>query len=77
MTNQFKAGDLVKLKISNQQMTVKGFATKPSSEGIILIKDRYECVWYDGAKHQRAVFHADALDRLAPYYDKMHFANYE
>ncbi len=83
MTNEFKIGDLVKfgdlvkLKISSQQMTIKGFATKPSSQGIVLIKDRFECVWYDGSKQQKAVFHQDALERLAPYHDTMHFGNYE
>jgi uncharacterized protein YodC (DUF2158 family) len=77
MINQFKIGDLVKLKISNQQMTIRAFATKPSSEGILLIKDRFECVWYDGRKQQKAVFHQDALEWLAPYHDTMHFANYE
>jgi uncharacterized protein YodC (DUF2158 family) len=77
MVNQFKIGDLVKLKISNQQMTIKGFATKPSSQGTVLIKDRYECIWYDGVKQQKAVFHQDALERLAPYHDTMHFGNYE
>ncbi|HXL56028.1 MAG TPA: DUF2158 domain-containing protein [Chitinophagaceae bacterium] len=77
MTIQFKAGDLVKLKISHQHMTIKGFATQPSSQGTILIKDRFECVWYDGMKQQKAVFHKDALEWLAPYHDTLHFANYE
>jgi len=77
MANEFKIGDLVKLKISSQQMTIKGFATKPSANGTVLIKDRYECVWYDGEKKQKAVFHQDALEWLAPYHDSMHFGNYE
>jgi len=77
MQNQFKPGDLVKLKICNQIMTVKGIATKPSSKGKVIIDHRYECVWYDGTKNQKTVFHKDALEPIAPYYDSMHFANYE
>ena len=77
MQNQFKAGDLVKLKISNQIMTVKGIATNPSSNGKVIINDRYECMWCDGTKNQKAVFSKDALEPIAPYYDSMHFANYE
>jgi uncharacterized protein YodC (DUF2158 family) len=77
MQNQFKPGDLVKLKISNQKMTVKAIATKPSPKGIVIIEDRFECVWYDGTKSQKAVFHKDALESFPPYYDSMHYANYE
>jgi uncharacterized protein YodC (DUF2158 family) len=66
MANHFKPGDLVRLKISNQIMTVVG-----------IIDDRYECVWHDGIKNQKAVFHKDALESIAPYFDSMHFANYE
>ena len=77
MNNLFKAGDTVRLKISSQQMTVKGLASRPSSQGNIFIEDRYECVWYDGKKHQKAVFHKDVLELLAPFYDNLHHANYE
>jgi uncharacterized protein YodC (DUF2158 family) len=66
MATQFKTGDLVKLKTSNIKMTVKGFATKPSSSGVMTIEDRYICAWYDGEKEQRAVFHKDALDLCTP-----------
>ena len=75
--NQFKAGDLVKLKMNHQQMTVKGFAKQPSSQGTILIQDRYECIWFDGKNHQKAIFHQDVLEWMAPYHDTLHFANYE
>ncbi len=77
MANELKAGDLVKLKESNQKMTVKSIATQPSSQGTALINDNYECVWYNGTKQQKAVFHKDALEWLTPYYDTLHFANYE
>jgi uncharacterized protein YodC (DUF2158 family) len=65
MANHFNLGDLVMLKISNQIMTVVG-----------IIDDRYECVWHDGTKNQKAVFHKDALESIASYYDSMHVANY-
>jgi uncharacterized protein YodC (DUF2158 family) len=77
MSSPFKPGDLVKLKMSKQKMTVKAQATKPTSRGIIIIEDRYVCIWYDGEKEQKAVFHIDALEAFPPYYDSMHFANYE
>lgn len=76
MANKLKAGDIVKLKGSNQKMTVKGIAT-PSLPETELINDNYECVWYNGTKQQKAVFHKDTLDWLTPYYDTLHFANYE
>jgi uncharacterized protein YodC (DUF2158 family) len=62
MKNQFKPVDLVKLKVSGQTMTVKGLAIKPSPDGVITIEDRYECLWYNGTKKQKAVFYKDALD---------------
>jgi len=77
MATQFKTGDLVRLKSSNIKMMVKGFATKPSSKGAIIIEDRYLCVWHNGGKEQRAVFHKDALELYPPFHDTMHFANYE
>jgi len=66
MATQFKTGDLVRLKSSNIKMMVKGFATKPSSKGAIIIEDRYLCVWHNGGKEQRAVFHKDALELYLP-----------
>jgi len=48
MINQFKAGDLIKLKISNQPITVKGIATRPSSRRTVLINVRYEYGLYNG-----------------------------
>jgi uncharacterized protein YodC (DUF2158 family) len=77
MPTQFKPGNIVKFKISNQKMIVKALATKPSQNGRVVIEDRYECVWHDGTKNQKAVFHKDALEPIAPYYDSMHFANFE
>jgi uncharacterized protein YodC (DUF2158 family) len=77
MAEQFKPGDLVMLKISNQKMNIKGIATKPSSHGLVIIEDTFVCVWVDGVKEQKGVFHKDALQAVAPYYDSLHFANYE
>jgi uncharacterized protein YodC (DUF2158 family) len=64
MESLFKAGDIVRLKISNQPMKVKGLAFKPSSRGAILIEDRFECEWNLRGKKQKAVFHKDALELL-------------
>jgi uncharacterized protein YodC (DUF2158 family) len=48
-------------------MTIRGFAFKPSSQGAIIIQDRYECVWHDGRKQQKAVFHKDSLELLTSH----------
>jgi uncharacterized protein YodC (DUF2158 family) len=77
MNNQFKPGDAVKLKISNMQMMIRGIANIPSEQESIAIKERYECVWYDNAKLQRAIFSKELLEWLAPNYDVLHFGNYE
>lgn len=70
--NEFKPGDAVKSKISNQQMMVKSVAEKLNAG-----TKSYECVWYDNAKLQRAFFTEDLLEWLAPDHDILHFANYE
>ncbi|MGI8952411.1 MAG: DUF2158 domain-containing protein [Chitinophagaceae bacterium] len=77
MANEFKTGDLVKLKLSNQYMTIKCIEEKYTLQGTVLVRDNYECVWYNGQKRQKAIFHKDMLQLLAPYFDEMHFANYE
>jgi uncharacterized protein YodC (DUF2158 family) len=69
MISQFKTGDRVKLKTSHQRMTVNGIARNCSFPGIALINDRYECVWHDGIKQQRAIFHTDELEWFVPRYD--------
>jgi uncharacterized protein YodC (DUF2158 family) len=61
MKNQFKPGDMVKLKASGQTVTIKDLAIRPSRDGVVTIEDKYVCIWYDGTKTQRAVFHEDAL----------------
>jgi uncharacterized protein YodC (DUF2158 family) len=77
MESLIKAGDLVRLKISDQQMTVKGFATKPASQEASVTDEVYECVWYAQGKQQKAIFHKDALIVLAPHHDYLHYGNYE
>lgn len=62
MQRQFTPGDLVKLKISNQVMSIKANAVSNSSGDKIIIPDKYECVWYDGDKYQKAVFAAESLE---------------
>jgi uncharacterized protein YodC (DUF2158 family) len=75
MINQFKPGDLVKLKTGRQPMTIKGVATKPSSLGIVLINDQYECSWHDGLQQQKAIFHSDELEWFVPRYDMLQLKN--
>jgi uncharacterized protein YodC (DUF2158 family) len=65
------------LKINNQKMTVEGKATEANGNGVTIIEDRYVCVWFYRVKEQKAVFHKDALELFPPYFDSMHFANYE
>ena len=61
MANKFKAGDTGKLKTGSHTMTVKGNAIKSSEHGNISIPDKYECMWSDGQKIQKAVFREDIL----------------
>lgn len=77
MTNFFKPGDSVKLKLNDLQMMIKGIANIPSDHEPIAAKERYECIWYDNRQLQKAIFSKELLELLAPYYDALHFANYE
>jgi uncharacterized protein YodC (DUF2158 family) len=56
MSSKFKVNDRVQLISGSRTMIVIGFAKMPSSEGNILIKDKYECSWFDGMKSQKAIF---------------------
>lgn len=51
---QYKIGDIVKLKSGGPNMTV----------GMVLAKGRYRCQWFAGSKDQSADFWADALVRV-------------
>lgn len=62
MSMQFTPGDLVKLKVSNQVMSIKANAVSNSSGNKMIIADKYECVWFDGNKYQKAVFAAENLE---------------
>lgn len=42
-------------------MTVKGNATRLSEQKSVSIPDKYECMWSDGSKIQKAVFREDIL----------------
>jgi uncharacterized protein YodC (DUF2158 family) len=48
MKNQFKPGDMVKLKASGQTVTIKGLVIRPSRDGVVTIEDKYVCIWYNG-----------------------------
>jgi len=56
MSSKFKVNDRVQLISGSHTMTVIGYAKMPSPEGNILIKDKYECSWFDGMKSQKAIF---------------------
>jgi len=57
MSGKFKINDRVQLiSGSSSTMIVTGYAKMPSPEGNILIKDKYECSWFDGMKSQKAIF---------------------
>ncbi len=77
MITRIKPGDTVKLKTGHTEMTVKRIITKISMYGTILLTDNYECIWYEKSKLQKAIYHKDSLEQVAPYYDNLHFANYE
>jgi uncharacterized protein YodC (DUF2158 family) len=53
---KFKANDRVQLISGSHTMTVVGHAKTPTPEGNVLIKDKYECSWFDGMKSQKAIF---------------------
>jgi uncharacterized protein YodC (DUF2158 family) len=56
MPAKFKVNDRVQLISGSHAMTVVGHAKTHTPEGDIPIKDKYECVWFDGMKSQKAVF---------------------
>ena len=64
MANKFKVGDIVRLKLGGHSMTVAGNATKHLEKAPISIRDKYECMWFDGKKTQIAVFREDALQSV-------------
>ena len=61
MANKFKSGDKVALKTGSPVMTIASNAFTQTSKGIVSILNKYECVWSDGDKQQRAVFIEDVL----------------
>ena len=77
MTSRIKPGDAVRLKSSNIEMTVRRIVTKISTYGTNMLTHNYECIWYEKSKLQKAIFHKNSLEQVAPYYDNLHFANYE
>ena len=61
MSCLFIPGDLVKLKISNQVMSIKANAISKCEEKMI-VPGSYECVWYDGNRYQKAIFSEENLE---------------
>ena len=56
MAAKFKANDRVQLISGSHTMTVIGHAKTHTPAGNVLLIDKYECSWFDGAKSQKAVF---------------------
>lgn len=56
-------------------MIIKGSPITPVNKDFK--QDKFECIWFDGAQLQEEIFHKDSLEWVAPYYDTLHFANYE
>ena len=61
MSSKFKAGDKVALKTGSPVMTIKSNAFSQTPHGNVSILNKYECIWSDGGKQQRAVFIEDVL----------------
>jgi len=61
MPNKYKTGDIIILRTGSHSMTIKWNATAHTLNGNITIPDRYECVWFDGKKSQKAVFKEDEI----------------
>jgi uncharacterized protein YodC (DUF2158 family) len=53
---KFKMNDRVQLISGSHTMTVVGNAKTHTAEGSVPIKDKYECLWFDGSKSQKAIF---------------------
>ncbi|MDA5481841.1 DUF2158 domain-containing protein [Yersinia intermedia] len=58
MSDEFKAGDIVKLKSGGPDMTVKVFL---SSQG-----NSFLCQWFAGKKLEQGYFKPDSLELVVP-----------
>jgi uncharacterized protein YodC (DUF2158 family) len=57
MAEQWKVGDIVRLKSGGVIMTVVKAADYPSGSAV-------ECTWFDGKKQAYEIFPPDALERV-------------
>ena len=62
MSCLFIPGDLVKLKINSQVMSVKAHAADKSEGDKRINSGSYECIWYDGNKYQKVIFAEENLE---------------
>ena len=72
MIDQFKAGDSVKLKLIGNTI-IESLKTNPASG----TKEFYKPVGKDGTGQQKGVLNKNTPELPAPFYDELHFANYE
>jgi hypothetical protein len=72
MINQFTAGDAAKLKLSGNTI-IESLNTNSASG----TNEFYKPVAKDGAGQQKAILNKNTPELPAPFYDELHFANYE
>lgn len=58
MSDEFKSGDIVKLKSGGPDMTVKAFSTTQGHS--------YICQWFAGKKLEQGFFKADSIEMVNP-----------
>ncbi len=58
MSEEFKTGDIVKLKSGGPDMTIKSFS---STQG-----NSFICQWFAGKKLEQGFFKPDSLERASP-----------
>lgn len=58
MSDEFKTGDIVKLKSGGPDMTIRAFL---KSQG-----DSFLCQWFAGKKLEQGYFKPDSLERATP-----------
>ncbi|EPL9570914.1 YodC family protein [Providencia rettgeri] len=58
MSNEFKSGDIVRLKSGGPNMTIKVFSQTQGNS--------YICQWFAGKKLEQGFFKADSIELASP-----------
>jgi uncharacterized protein YodC (DUF2158 family) len=64
MADEFKVGDVVRLKSGGPRMTIEELGDY-STMGVAG-HDQAKCVWFEGTKHLRGVFEFASLETVGP-----------